>query len=105
MALGITGPVETKVTAAGTAAALSGLAVWALQRFVFHGDVPAEVSDAVQILVPALCAFLGGFLARHTPRSDVEPPVDERGAHALDGRPRDGHDHELPVNLFEPPPR
>lgn len=100
------GPIETKVSAATVATALSGVGVWALQRYVFQGDVPVEVSTAVQILVPALFAFLGGWVARHTPRPDLQvDPVDvaAAGAHALDGEPRPGQAEELPARrLFDP---
>jgi hypothetical protein len=116
MALGFTGPVESKVKVAAVASAVASVAVWALQRYVFKGDVPVEVSTAVQLVVPALFAFIGGLLARHTPRPDLRPAEpsdeewqaaadaladDEPGAHALDGRGRDGNP-EQPVDLFDP---
>ena len=72
MALGSTGPVETKVSAATAAAALSSLAVWALQSYVFAGEVPAPVAAAIQILIPAALTFAAGWCVRHTPRPDLD---------------------------------
>ena len=84
----MSGPVEAKVSAATIAAVLAALAVWVLQVYVFRGEVPAPVSAAVQVVVPAVCAFVAGWLARHTPRPDLaslgavyETP---RGRHAVD---------------------
>jgi hypothetical protein len=61
-------PVETKVKASTAAAAASGLALWALGRYVFKGDVPDVVASWVYVIVPAALAFGAGYLARHTPR-------------------------------------
>jgi hypothetical protein len=102
----MSGPIEVKVSAATIATAASGLVVWALQTYAFHGDMPLPVSGFVQTVVPALVAFAAGYMARHTPRPDVQAdPADiavaEAGAHALDGRGRDGAP-EQSVNMFEP---
>lgn len=72
MALGSTGPVEIKVSAAAIATALSAFAVWVAQTYWFHADVPLPVVAAVQVVVPAVCAFGAGFIARHTPRDDLD---------------------------------
>lgn len=72
MALGSSGPIEAKVSAATIAAALSSLIVWVLQAYVFRGEVPLPVSATVQVVVPAVSAFAAGFIARHTPRTDVD---------------------------------
>ena len=71
MVLNPRGPVEAKVSAATVAAAVSGLIVWVLQNYVFRGEVPFPVSSAVQVIVPALFAFVAGWCARHTPRPDL----------------------------------
>jgi hypothetical protein len=89
-------PIETKVTAATVGAVLSSLGVWALQTFVFHGDLPLPVSVAVQTLVPGAVAFVSGYLARHTPRPDLAAGPRR---HALDGEPSD-----IPVSEFRRPP-
>jgi hypothetical protein len=68
-------PVETKVKASTAAAALSGLALWALSRYVFRGDVPDVVVSWVDAIVPAVLAFGAGYLARHTVRAADPPPV------------------------------
>lgn len=67
-------PVERKVTASTAAAAVSGLALYALGRYVFKGDVPDVVASWVYVLVPGLLAFTAGYLARHSPRTPA-PPV------------------------------
>lgn len=89
----MSGPVEVKVTASSIAAALTGAGLWALQSYVFHGDVPLPVLAAVQTLVPAVVTFAAGYLAPHTPRPDLledepAPPVVGRPReHRLDGTP------------------
>jgi len=60
--------VETKVKASTTAAALSGLALWALGRYVFQGTVPDVVASWVYVIVPAAITFGAGYAATHTPR-------------------------------------
>jgi hypothetical protein len=62
------GPVETKVQASTGAAAVSGLALWALGAYVFKGGVPDVVVSWVYVLVPGALAFAAGYLARHSPR-------------------------------------
>jgi hypothetical protein len=54
-------------------------------------------------------AARSSWYAKHTPRPDlradpVDAAADEPGAHALDGRGRDGN-LEQPVDLFDPPRR
>lgn len=65
-------PVEQKVTAssrgAGLGGALAGIVLWALGEFVFHGEVPGEVSGFVIVAIPALGAFIDGYRAPHTAR-------------------------------------
>jgi hypothetical protein len=67
-------PVETKVKASTAAAALSGLALWALSRYVFRGDVPDVVVSWVDAIIPAALAFAAGYLAKHTVRP-ADPPA------------------------------
>ena len=61
--------VETKVKASTAAAAVSGLALWALGRYVFKGSVPDVVVSWVYVLVPGLLAWGAGYWAPHTPRA------------------------------------
>jgi hypothetical protein len=126
-------PIESKVVAASGAtavsAALTGVALWALETYVFHGELPAPVWMAAQTVIPAGCSFVAGFLARHTPRPDLRlDPVDreaadrllntmtwepvrfegdlddEPGRHTLDHDPHDipVHDFNLPHRLHRP---
>lgn len=61
-------PVERKVKAASSGAAVAGLVLWVLQVYVFAGDVPDPVVVAVGALVPAVVAWVAGYRAKHTPR-------------------------------------
>lgn len=81
MALGSTGPVETKVSAATIAAAASAFVVWLLRTYVFHGVVPPEVEAFASVAVIGVCTFAAGWFARHTPRADL----DAVGRHARPG--------------------
>lgn len=66
-------PVERKVQASTAAAAVSGLALWALGRYAFKGSVPNVVASWVYAIIPALITLAAGYLARHTPRGQGEP--------------------------------
>lgn len=102
----MSGPVEAKVSAATIASAVSGLGLWALQVYVFHGEVPLPVVAATMTVVPAIVTFAAGWLAPHTPRPDLQvDPVDvaaacgeptPSGRHALDDDPDD-----RPVSSFQ----
>ncbi|HMH93676.1 MAG TPA: hypothetical protein VK586_21670 [Streptosporangiaceae bacterium] len=59
--------VETKVKSSAAAAAVSGLALWAIGRYVFNGSgVPDVVASWVYVIVPGIITFAAGYLARHT---------------------------------------
>lgn len=66
---------EPKVVAASGGAVVTGMVVWALQSFAFHGDLPMPVSDAVQVFAPAVVAFIAGWLAKHANRAPVPVKV------------------------------
>jgi hypothetical protein len=70
-------PVEQKVKASTGAAALSGIALWALSRYVFRGTVPDVAASWVDAIIPAAITFTAGYLARHTPRpaAPAAPPA------------------------------
>lgn len=68
-------PVELKVKTSTAAAAVSGLALYALGRYVFKGSVPDVVASWIYVLVPAAVTFTAGWAARHTPRPAPEPPL------------------------------
>jgi hypothetical protein len=67
--------VETKVQASTGAAAVSGLALWALGAYVFRGGVPDVVVSWVYVLVPSVLTFGAGYLAKHTSRQVGEAVV------------------------------
>lgn len=62
------GPIETKVQASTAAAAVSGLALWALGHYVFKAGVPDVVASWIYVLVPGVITFAAGYLAKHTDR-------------------------------------
>jgi hypothetical protein len=66
--------VETKVKAASTAAAITGLLLSLLGAYVFRGAVPEWGQAAIDTVVTGGLTFVAGWLARHTPRTAV-PPV------------------------------
>jgi hypothetical protein len=66
--------VETKVQASTAAAAVSGLALFALGRYVFKGAVPDVVTSWVYVIVPSVITFAAGYLAKHTARPG-DPPA------------------------------
>jgi hypothetical protein len=71
-------PVETKVQASTGAAAVSGLALFLLGRYVFRDSgVPDVVASWVYVLVPGAITFVAGYLAKHTsvPGPAVASPV------------------------------
>ena len=68
-------PVETKVQASTAVAAVSGLALWALGRYVFKGSVPDVVASWIYVIVPGVLTFAAGYLAKHTPRPAAVQPV------------------------------
>jgi hypothetical protein len=68
-------PVETKVQASAAAAAVSGLALFALGRYVFKGAVPDVVASWVYVIVPSVITFAAGYLAKHTARPGDPPAV------------------------------
>jgi hypothetical protein len=71
----IAAPVETKVTASTAAAAVSGIVLWTLGRYVFGGTVPDVVASWIYVLVPAAVTFTAGYLAKHTPRPAPDPAL------------------------------
>ncbi|HEY3652318.1 MAG TPA: hypothetical protein VGL33_30420 [Streptosporangiaceae bacterium] len=60
--------VEAKVQASTAVAAVSGLALWALGRYVFKTGVPDVVASWIYVIVPGVLTFAAGYLAKHTPR-------------------------------------
>jgi hypothetical protein len=68
-------PIEAKVQASTWAAAVSGLALWAMGTYVFKGSVPDVVVSWTYVIVPAALTFAAGYLARHSPRVPAAPPA------------------------------
>ena len=68
-------PVETKVQASTAAAAVSGLALYALGHYVFKTGVPDVVASWIYVLVPGALTFAAGYLAKHTARPVPPAPL------------------------------
>jgi hypothetical protein len=68
-------PVESKVKAGTAAAAVSGIVLWIIGRYVFKGTVPDVVTSWTYAIVPGLLTFAAGYAARHTSRPGLPPPV------------------------------
>lgn len=73
MALGSTGPVETKVTVSSVSAAVTSFVMaWLLT----HWGWLASVNDALAVLILAAVTYVvtlgAGFIAKHTPRTDSD---------------------------------
>ncbi|RPE34905.1 holin [Kitasatospora cineracea] len=68
-------PIEIKVIASATATAGAGVAIAALNAIEADnsllGPLPAWAQAPLIALVPPALAFLAGYRARHTPRSDA----------------------------------
>ena len=66
-------PTEVKVKASTSAAAVSGLALWALSTYVFKGQVPDVLQSWIYFAVPGILAWASGYWAPHTHRPDLPP--------------------------------
>jgi hypothetical protein len=71
------GPIETKVTAATAAAYVGSTGLLAsLEAVQDHSELvgwmPPALAPFVLALVPAAIAFVSGWAARHTPRTDED---------------------------------
>ena len=62
---------ERKVTTSTMAAAVAGLVIWLLDKYVFKGTVPDPVALAINVLMPGVLAFLAGYFTHHTHRPEL----------------------------------
>lgn len=60
--------IETKVKAASTAGAIAGIVVSVLGHYVFKSGVPEVLQALIDAAITSGLTFLGGWLAKHTPR-------------------------------------
>lgn len=65
-------PVERKVQASTATAAVSGMVLWVLGKYVFKGDIPDVFASWVYVLVPAALTFAAGYFTHHTHRPDLQ---------------------------------
>lgn len=79
--------VEAKVKAASTAAAIAGVLVSLLGAYVFRGGVPEWAQAMIGAAVTGALAFVGGWLAKHTPRPAPTPTQPQVTPLATPGEP------------------
>lgn len=78
------------------ATALTGLVIWILSTYVFHGDTPPVVATTVYVIVPGIVGGVIGFLTR----KDAKTPA----ASATVTGKVDGHDEEGSADAGVRPP-
>ncbi|MFG3418754.1 hypothetical protein [Micromonospora sp. NPDC048063] len=73
-------PIETKVKAAaagaaGSAAIIAPAVIWAVDEIWFNGAadpaVPLPLVGLIGLAVTGVCAFVSGWMAKHTQRPDL----------------------------------
>lgn len=78
-----TGPVETKVKTATAGSYLGGLTLLAILNGVNDIELVKSWPDWAEIIfgpiVPSLVTFIAGWLAKHTPRRDLNAVDPTRG--------------------------
>lgn len=72
--------VRRKVQASTAAAAVSGVVVWLLGKYVVHGTLDAAETAEVYAAVPAVLTFLAGYLTRDKPPAVPAPTEITRSA-------------------------
>lgn len=69
-------PVEKKVTVATAGSYLGGVALLAVLNAISTIDLITALPPVAQVfiapLIPTLVTFVGGYVARHTPRNDAQ---------------------------------
>lgn len=63
MAITQTSPPGSQVNASNLVTATTGVVLWSLESFAFHGSVPPPVYAFVMLGVPMLCGRLSAELA------------------------------------------
>jgi hypothetical protein len=63
----MTAPIHPKVKSSTAAAAVSGIIVWALGKWVLHGQLDATTTAEVYAAVPAALTFAAGWLTPARP--------------------------------------
>ncbi len=73
-------PVHPKVKSSSAAAAVAGVIVWLLGRFVLHGEVDPVIQAEIFAAVPAALAFAAGWLTPSPPPPEPPGPPQEKMA-------------------------
>lgn len=66
--------VQTAPGYSALAGAAVGVALWALSRYVFHGEVPEEIQLFTYLAVPAILAGVSSHLTRRYTVPAASPP-------------------------------
>ncbi len=72
--------IETKVTAATAAAAVTSFVLWLLEIYLFKGAVPVPVQGVVALVIPLMVTLAAGWFAPHTSRSAPSAPAPQNRA-------------------------
>lgn len=65
-------PPGSQSNAASLTASTTGVILWAMDRYLFHGTVPYEVATFVMVAVPALSGRLAAQLAYRRARRRLD---------------------------------
>jgi hypothetical protein len=63
-----TAPVETKVAAGAVSSWATGVVTWLLVTYVFHGQLPDQLTTFLPYVVASICGTAAAYMAKHTPR-------------------------------------
>lgn len=67
-------PPGGQANTASLTTASAGLFLWILDRYLFHGTVPAEVATFVWLAFPALCGRLGAQIHYRRAKARLDYP-------------------------------
>lgn len=67
-------PPGPQVQAATLTTATTGVVIWALEFYLFHGALPGPLYGFVQLAVPVLCGRLGAEIAYRHARRRLDCP-------------------------------
>jgi hypothetical protein len=62
------------------AGAIAGLALWALQAYVFHAPAPGAVQIAISVLVPAAVTGIASLFTKRNTSSAAPPAAPKHAA-------------------------
>ncbi len=75
--------VHPKVKASTAGAAVAGVLVWVLNRYVFHGSMSPGYAAEIDAAVPAVLAFIAGWLTPSPRPAPAPAPVASIRSHEM----------------------